>query len=166
VGFLKCYYTAGMVGGNAGYYEFPKGGFDAQFAPDAPPHWIRQMIALAHVHALFSHLEPFLREGELLPGPGRHRLSPDFPAYEFSTGDADARVLVRKRQGRSEWIVTAWAAAGSDREVRVSIPEAGELVLLARTCGSVYRVSVEKKQTRAKLLDKDGRLPSATIRER
>src|SRR5690606_31867990 len=56
-GFLKCFYTAGMIGGNAGYYVLPEGGFQAMFAQDAPPNWLDQMMALSHVHALFSHLE-------------------------------------------------------------------------------------------------------------
>ena len=33
------------------------------------PHWLRQMVILGHAHALFSHLEEFLRDGYLLDGP-------------------------------------------------------------------------------------------------
>ena len=39
-GFLKCLYVAGTVGGNAGYYAYPKGGFDVPFDKSHPPHWI------------------------------------------------------------------------------------------------------------------------------
>ena len=141
LGFLKCYYTAGMIGGNAGYYAFPKGGFEAKFPSDQPPHWLRQMTALAHVHALFSHLEPFVRQSDLLPGPDRHRLSKDLPAYEFPSSDPNVRVLARKLKTKPAWLVTAWAAAGPDWEVRVTLPELGELTLQARGDGSIHRVS-------------------------
>jgi len=95
-GFLKCFYTAGMVGGNAGYYAYPPGGFEATIPPDKPPHWLRQIVALAQVHALFSHLEHYLRQGDLLPGPNRDVWSKDLPAHEFPTGDANARLVARK----------------------------------------------------------------------
>jgi hypothetical protein len=61
--YLKCYYTTGMLGGNAGYYDFPKGGFDARFPADQPPHSLQQMMAFSRGHALFSHLEVHLRRG-------------------------------------------------------------------------------------------------------
>ena len=54
------------------------------------------MVALARVHALFSHLEMFLRQGDLLPGPNHHRFSKDLPAYEFPSGDPNVRVVARK----------------------------------------------------------------------
>ncbi len=56
-GFLKCLYTDGMLGGCAGYFSFPKGGFGGGFPEDKPPHWLVQMVVLARVHALFSHFE-------------------------------------------------------------------------------------------------------------
>jgi hypothetical protein len=59
-GFMKCLYVAGMVGGNAGYYAYPQGGFDVAFDPQDPPHWVGQMIAFARVHALFSLLPLWL----------------------------------------------------------------------------------------------------------
>ena len=30
------------------------------------------MVILGRVHALFSHQEAFLRQGDLLPGPNKH----------------------------------------------------------------------------------------------
>lgn len=163
VGFLKCYYTAGMIGANAGYYEYPKGGFNAEFPADQPPHWLQQMTALAQVHALFSHLERFLREGDLLPGPNRHRFSNDLPAYEFPTGDPEVRVLARRLKEASQWLVTAWAAAGPDREVTLTIPALGELTLHARDCGSVYRVEIADGRPVMSWTDQDGLRPSQTM---
>jgi hypothetical protein len=156
-GFLKCFYTAGMVGGNAGYYAYPVTmgvrGFDAKFPASEPPNWLRQMVALARVHALFSHLEQYLRQGDLLPGPNRHAWSKDLPAHEFPTGDANLRVLARKLKHKPQWLVTAWAADGQDRDARVNVPGPGELTLHARGCGSVYRVALADGQATAELVD-------------
>lgn len=148
-GFLKCMYTAGMIGGNAGYYAYPKGyertllqGFAQPFPPDQPPHWILQMIALAEVHALFSRLEPFIRQGDLLPGPARHRWSKENPAYEFPSGHPNARVVVRKMKENPAWLITAWAADGVARDVTVAIPELGKVNLEARPSGTVSKATV------------------------
>ena len=142
-GFLKCLFTAGMIGGNAGYYNYPKGydrtnlqGFGQPFPPDRPPHWLQQMVALAEVQAMFSHIETYLRDGDLLPGPKRHVWSKDQPAYEFPTG-TPARVLVRRLRSEPRWLVTAWAADGVAREVTVEIPELGEVNLEAVPSGTV-----------------------------
>lgn len=159
-GYLKCYYTAGMIGGCAGYFTYPKGGFGGDLG-ETPPHWLRQMMVLARVHALFSHLEGFLRGGDLLPGPDRHRWSKDLPAYEFPTGDPAARVLVRKRRGREEWLATAWAAEGPDRSVRVTVPDLGELTLQARSCGTVYTLVRRGGKPEPTLVDEDGMVPTA-----
>ncbi|MFO8014661.1 MAG: hypothetical protein R6X20_15290 [Phycisphaerae bacterium] len=160
MGFLKCYYTAGMTGGVAGYFAYPKGGFKADRG-DTVPHWLGQMIVLGRVHALFSHLEPFLREGDLLPGPRMHRWSTKQPAYEFPTGDADARVLARKRRGRDAWLVTAWAAGGEARDVTVTIPMLGEVTVRARPEGSVYGVTLDDGgKAMPRLVDRDGRRPT------
>ena len=146
-GFLKCYYTAGMIGGNAGYYQYlGRDGFSKPFAPGQPPHWLRQITALAHVHATFSHLEDFLRNGDLLPGPDKHRISKDSPAFEFPTGDKNVRVLARKHRQRAEWLVTAWVAEGDAREVTVTIPDLGEIKLQARPDGAVYLASLKDGQ--------------------
>jgi hypothetical protein len=151
-GFLKCYYTAGMLGANVGYYEYPTGGFGAKFPADAPPIWLRQMAASAHVHALFSQVEELVRQGDLLPGPMKHAISPADSAYEFPTGDETARVLVRKHRTKAEWLLTAWAADGPDRAVTVRVPELGRLTLQARVCGSVYRATLaDGKVTRVQL---------------
>jgi len=159
-GYLKCYYTAGMLGGIAGYFAYPKGGFAGDLGPE-PPSWLCQMTILARVHALFSHLEDFLRHGDLLPGPEKHRWSKDLPACEFPTGDPDARVVARKHRERDEWLITAWAAGGPDREVAATIPGLGAIRLQARGCGSVYRALLKDGKPVLTRVDTNGMLPSA-----
>ncbi len=164
-GYLKCYYTAGMIGGVAGYFAYPKGGFGADDVGTEPPHWLRQMTALARVHALFSHLEDYIRKGKLLPGPNRHVWSKDQPAYEFPTGDETARVLARKRTARDEWLITAWAAGGEARQVTVTLPTIGKLTLQVRPAGSVYRaIRAEDGTPTFTLVDKDATRPTAGMR--
>ena len=149
-GFLKCMFTAGMIGGNAGYYSFPKGyegtslaGFRQPFPPDHPPHWLLQMVALAEVQAMFSHVEKYLRDGDLLPGPDRHVWSKDQPAYEFRAGTT-ARVLVRRLRKEPRWLVTAWAADGVTHDVDVEIPELGRIQIEARPDATVAEAAIGK----------------------
>jgi hypothetical protein len=163
MGFLKCCYVAGMTGGNAGYYTYPPGGFGADFEAGQPPHWLRQMVAFARVHALFSHLETDIRQGDLLPGPDKHRWSKDQPACEFPTGHEATRVIARKRRDRAEWLLAAWAADGEARDATVAIPDLGEVVLRARPCGSVYRATLKDGEPVLDLLDRDGLLPTAAL---
>ena len=150
-GYLKCCYTAGSIGGVAGYFSVPR---------EDDPNWLWQMMALGHVQAQFSHLETFLRQGDLLPGPDHHRIAKDLPAYELPTGDRDARVLVRRLRARPEWLICAWAAGGDERDVRVSVPELGQVTLRARACGSVYRATLADGQPKLTLTDPDGLDPS------
>jgi hypothetical protein len=157
MGFLKCYYTAGMIGGVAGYFSYPPGGFGADLG-DEVPSWLMQMMVLARAHALFSHLEDFLRNGDLLPGPRKHRWSEDQPAYELPTGDSEVRVLARRHRAKAQWLVTAWASGGADRDATVAIPDLGTVTLRARTCGSVYRASEVEGQPRLEMVDRDGML--------
>ena len=114
----------------------------------------------------YSFVEDFLRNGDLLPGPNKHRWSKDQPAYEFPTGDPDTRVVARRHRHRDEWLMTAWAAGGEDRNVTVDIPDLGRVTLLARDCGSVYRASVEDGKPSAKLLDRDGMMPTGGFTDR
>ncbi|HID76949.1 MAG TPA: hypothetical protein EYP56_13255 [Planctomycetaceae bacterium] len=162
MGFLKCYYTAGMIGGVAGDFAYPQGGVKADLG-DKMPSWLQQMLVLGRVHALFSHLEDDIRNGDLLPGPCMHRWSSDRPAYEIPTGETDARVLARKHRERNSWLVTAWAAGGEDRDVKVTILGLGELELRARDCGTVYRVTAKDGGVRLDLLDPDGMRPSTAF---
>ena len=158
-GFLKCYYTAGMIGSNTGVYG---GGhrrdftFVAPFPQDKPPFWLTQLIATSHVHALFSQLEDYVRNGDLLPGPARHGISPDEPAYEFPTGDDTARVLVRKHRKQASWLITAWAADGDDRTVPIYVPELGQLNVDARAVGSVYTANLRNGKVAMVRHDNEG----------
>jgi hypothetical protein len=161
-GFLKAYYTAGMVGGIAAYHSMPTGGFNADIS-GAPPSWLEQLEALSQVHAGFSYLEKYLRDGQLLPGTKQHAWSKDLPAYELSTNDANVRVLARKLDGKDEWLVTAWAAAGKDRKVKVDVPGAGKTTVLARDTGSMYIVTKKGRKLKNRLLDPNGMEPSATM---
>jgi hypothetical protein len=159
MGFLKNWYTAGMIGGIAGYFSYPTGGFTGDVGATIPS-WLMQMMTLGRVHALFSQFEDFQRNGDLLPGPNMHKWSTDLPAYEFPTGDADARVLARKHRDRSEWLICAWAAGGADRQVSATVPGLGTVNVLARACGTVYRAKPGPVLT---LIDADGMLPTAAI---
>lgn len=155
-GYLKMVYTAGMIGGNAGYYSLSE-----PINENNPPHWLLQMKALSHVHALFSYLDNFLYEGDLLPGPMKHIWSQDQPAYEFPVGNNAARVVSRKMRNSNEWIISAWASDGEDQNVKVNIPELGNVDLLARKCGSVYRVTFKNGQVKILLVDKNGMYPTS-----
>jgi hypothetical protein len=103
-GLLKCFYTAGAVGQNVGYYELPpydypsnsiyhnlrftntfpenyptifgKNGFSGSFEETTPPHWLLQMEASSRVHAQMSWLEDYIRNGSLLSGNGQSIASP------------------------------------------------------------------------------------------
>ncbi len=160
-GFLKCLFTSGMLGGNAGYYAFPIGGFDGSFPADKPAHYLPQMTTLSQVQALFSYLEDDLRHSDLLPGPNRHIWSKDQAAYEFPTGNLGVRVLARKHRTKNLWLMTAWAADGVERPVKVAIPQLGEVTLLARAAGSVYTATVQNKRPRLLLTDPDAMTPTA-----
>jgi hypothetical protein len=121
------------------------------------------MMILGHVQALFSHLEDYLRNGDLLPGPNMHRLSTEFPAYEFPTGDPNVRALARKLRQRDEWLLCAWAADGPSKRVTVTIPELGEVKLQARPCGSVYRAWLREGKPVLRLVDRDEEVPTAGL---
>jgi len=153
-GFLKCWYTAGMIGGVAGYFAYPKGGFSGDVGAD-PPHWLRQMMVLGRVHAIFSHEEELLRGGDLLGGPNRHRWSKDLPACELPTGDPAARAVARKHRKRGQWLLTAWAAGGGDRRVTVTVPTLGRVALQARRRGSVYRAVLRDGKAVLRRVDED-----------
>jgi len=169
-GFLKCLYTAGMVGGVAGYFTYPSGtngtliggpGFDASFPSNSPPDWLQQMMALSHVHALFSHLDNFLYNGTLLPGVTLNIMSTDQPAFEFTNtaGRVNDRVLARKLLDQNHWIVTAWAADGVTNTVTVNIPTIGNLTVTAVPSASVYEVTMAGTNIQRILLDEYSSYP-------
>jgi hypothetical protein len=152
LGYLKCYYAAGMIGGVAGY-----------FAYDDPESWIWQLMCLGRVHALFSHLEDFLRNGDLLPGPEKHAWSGDLPAYEFPTQPQGARVVARKHRERDEWLIVAWTAQEAALDVGAEIPVLGEIELQARPSGAVYRAQVVDGRAQLSLVDENGLLPTQSL---
>jgi hypothetical protein len=152
-GFLTCYFSAGMLGCNDGYYRFPEDRFTASFPEDAPPRWLLQMICTARTQARMSHLEHFIRNSELLPGPMRHALSKDDPAYEFPTGDKNARVLVRKKKQSPEWLITAWAADGAERRVEVTVPELGTVTVTASPAANLYSAVIKNDEPRTVKLE-------------
>jgi hypothetical protein len=84
----------------------------------------------------------------------------NLPAYEFSTGDPEVRVLAWKLKAKPNWLVTARAAGGADRQVKVNLPQLGELALLARGSGAVYHLRLVTEKPPITLLDKDGLLPT------
>jgi hypothetical protein len=155
MGFLKCYYTAGSIGAIAGYFDYPAKGFAVPFGVNAPPNWLEQMIALARVHGLFSHLEDYLRQGDLLPGPMKHLWSKDTPAYEFPTADPDIRVLARKHHQKATWLIVAWAASGNPRQATVTIPQLGAVSVLARPNASVYTAEIVANKARLSWVDRE-----------
>jgi hypothetical protein len=159
-GFLKSAYTAGMIGAVAGYFAYPAEGFNPTFASNDPPHWLEQVEALGHVHAEFSYLETFLRNGYLLPGPSMNEKNPTQPAYEFYSGYANTRVLVRKLKEANEWIISAWAADGVVRTVPINIPNLGTMKVQAYPAGSLYHAQILAGQPLITALDLGSRTPT------
>ena len=160
-GFLKCLYTAGMNGAVAYQGQTVTNGLNASFPTNSPPHWLQEMMALSHVHALFSHLENFLYDGDLLSGPQPHAISADQPAYEFTNtaGLFNDRVLVRQLNGQNQWLVTAWAADGVSNNVTVTVPTVGNLTVAAIPSASVYQVTMSGTNVQQTLLDEYASFP-------
>lgn len=172
MGYLKAAYTVGLLGGIGGYFSNPGWGDEETATSDEMPNWLRQLVTLGEVHALFSHLEGYVRHGTLVPGPDAHRWSTGKPAYELPAllgGEVDegVRVIARRSQGGSSWLVTVWAFEGDDREVAVTVDDAlGELRFEARGGGSVYVVTLDDDgEVSQKLLDPDPMLPTDTLIE-
>lgn len=170
MGYLKAAYTVGLVGGIGGYFTNPGWGEEDVLVSAEMPNWVRQLVTLGEVHALFSHLERFLRNGTLLAGPDQHRWSTDKPAYELEpltdgAPDPGVRVVGRRNADGDGWLVTLWAFEGEDREVTVDVDEpVGEVSLAARAAGSVYVLSLnDDGEVVATLLDPDPMLPTDTL---
>jgi hypothetical protein len=184
-GLLKCYYVTGVIGGNAGTYNTPD--FNSPFDPKNPPNWIVQQMELGKVHALFSHLEDYIRSGDLVDD-GRFKATwwPQQPSYELLPEEIKdgstrrsvdgkevatllpgrpIRVLARKHREKQEWLVAAWAADGHSQEATVTIPGAGRLKLKAREGGSTYLVRLQGGKAVAQLMDPDEEDPSAAFRK-
>jgi hypothetical protein len=184
-GLLKCYYVTGVIGGNAGTYNTPD--FNSPFDPKNPPNWIVQQMELGKVHALFSHLEDYIRNGDLVDD-GKYKATwwPQQPAYELLPEeikdgavekDMDGkkistlvpgrafRVLARKHRQKEEWLVAAWSADGQLHEATVTIPGAGRIKLEARAGGSTYLVKMMEGKPVVQLMDPDEENPSGEFRK-
>jgi len=182
IGFIKAIYTTGTIGANQGYYADTTTGHPNTLTNiylNNPPQFITQITALSHVHGLFSYLEKFLRNGDLLEGPNKSKYCANpascaQPAYEFTAKDSsgntlpDDRVLVRKMRGEDKWLVTAWAADEVDnKNIKVTIIDdktstnLGTLDLVARSAGSVYYVTKTNGSVNKLLIDADPLNPSA-----
>ena len=139
-GFLKALYMAGASGAVAGYFSYTP-----TYTGDCGtthPDWLRQVEILSKVHAQFSWLDDYIFNGTLLPGDkGLHKFNKKYPAYELNTGDANVRVIVRKRNDKDEWLLSAWAASGLDRNVTVTIPIAGAITVMATANAKLYKIT-------------------------
>ncbi|MBW4673022.1 MAG: hypothetical protein KME52_02950 [Desmonostoc geniculatum HA4340-LM1] len=182
MGMMKTYYAAGAIGSVGGYFVCSGPLWEAlnynRPIGATTPTLIRQLTIQGHAHALFSHLEEYLRKGDLLPGPNLHPYqswTKVLPAMEFpAEGQTQqlqgrwgpvtvptARVLARKISGEDRWLVTAWANVGNDRDVRVKIDnKLGTLTLRARRAGSVYVVKLVNGLVQQTLIDSDGMNPT------
>ncbi len=185
MGMMKAYYTAGAIGSVGGYFVCSGPLFEAlkynKPIGSTTPTLIRQLTIQGHTHALFSHLEEYLRKGDLLPGPNLHPYqswTKLLPAMEFrAEGETKqvqgnwglitiptTRVLARKIVGEDRWLVTAWANVGNDRDVRVKIDnKLGTLTLRARKAGSVYVVKLVNGLVQQTLIDSDAMNPTKNL---
>jgi hypothetical protein len=186
LGMMKAYFTAGAIGAASGYFVCEGPLFQAMQSNLAVgtqrPTQIRNFIQLSKAYALFTHLEQFLRDGDLLPGPDDHAYSAassgvtkamEFPSVgertqvPWGTRTASvptARVLARKMRNADRWLVTAWASAGPNRDIRVTIdPRLGELTLQARRAGSVFVVELVDGRAKVTQMDPDHEDPTATL---
>ncbi|MBW4615822.1 MAG: hypothetical protein KME21_21580 [Desmonostoc vinosum HA7617-LM4] len=191
LGFLKMYYAIGALGTVSGYFVCDSSAYASTLwntlvtngaVGTTTPTLTWQMALASHAQALFSHLEEYLHDGNLLPGEGKspyQAYTPILSAYEFpAEGETQeilansgwkipvktARVVARKIKNQDRWLVVAWANTGSDRSIRVTIdPRLGMLTLNARKCGSVYEVSLANGKTQIKLVDADGMNPTADM---
>jgi hypothetical protein len=198
MGFTKMLFLGGALGGMPGYFNYSVE-YAAQQTRNAPigtalPDWLWPIIDFSHAQALFSHLESYLRDGDLLEGetPGglkEHPYNTDTRPIKyyalklkekeynqvncFGTDNylqrnfaPKAYVMARKLPGADKYIFGAWANSGTDRDVTAIVPGKGEVVLRARVAGSVYMA--ERSASGAwvtKLLDQNAMLPSSLLFE-
>jgi hypothetical protein len=173
LGYLKCLYVLGMVG----HINFlmPEGAvsqsnydYGVPVDPDDPPTWLRQVEQFARVYAVFTHLEPFIREGELVAGPHRHiyweqrHMKQRLPGYVLDnphelfrdTGGSfgnprpgNVRVVARQMPG-GDLLLCVWAADGQPREVPVTMPDGTTVTLQATPRGTLYTGPAGKLEPR------------------
>jgi hypothetical protein len=180
MGFTKMLFTAGMVGAANGYFDYTDAYVNqvVRGAATGPtlPLWLWQYIDLGQAHGLFSYLDVYLRDGDLVRGSGNHPYryggddSPTVPWYGLTvTGNTNANgptayALARKRRGADRWIVATFANVGSSRDIQVQLPGAGSLTLLTRPAGAVYLVELNGAgQPVTRLIDTDPMQPTALL---
>ncbi|XAI95715.1 hypothetical protein [Dolichospermum phage Dfl-JY23] len=182
MGMIKMYYTAGAIGSVAGYFVCEGSSWSALYNNTAvgvdTPLAIKQYVIQGHAHALFSHLEEYLINGDLLPGVGNSSYTAftnTVPSREFPViGESQqvqglgkmvtvptARVIARKINNQDRWLVCAWANTGENRDIQVNIDSRlGTLTLRARKAGSVYKVSIVDGKIYVNLVDCDAMNPT------
>lgn len=186
MGYLKTYYALTMIGGP--YFSLDlqadvgSGRTEPSYTMTTMPPYMPSMFAMGEVHALYSHLEEFIFDGQVLTNahgdmhPFTHWIEP-FALYEqyaypvgaefrgphdsSPTCDRTVRVVIRKRNGHDEWLVAGWVSEGADREVDVELPAPlGRTTLHFRRGGSVYRLSRSGGTTESWLVDLDAMRPT------
>ena len=203
MGYLKALYTLGVESTVAGYYcayatsrgEGPNAACptylltalnDGIMGAQATS-WLWPIIEQGHVHALFSHLQGYLNDGEVLndgrPHPFDQSLgsAPVPPLLELQAeGQTQivkswvgvdvtmptARVLARKLKTEARFLVTAWASVGEDRLVYVTVPGLGRVQVNARKSGSVYLGKLVNGEPVLTLVDENGMNPTARLSTR
>lgn len=169
-GALKSMYIGGMLGANVGYYG-TETVYPEYFDMATPPLNVTQAMQGSRVHALFSWIEPFVRNSDLLPGPHMHAYT-GLPAYEFlnqtnadrSTNSINcgSRVMARKHKTNNEWLISAWNQDQvGERDVTVEIPILGSITVRLRNSGTLYYAKLNGVAQELTMLDTDGML--ATI---
>jgi hypothetical protein len=184
-GFIKSTYLTGVIGGNSGTYNTPD--FIGAFDPQTPPNYLNEEMSLAKVHALFTHLDDFIFNSDLVDdGKYKHYWSQDQPSYEFLPEELSnaieektfqgekvltlvpgraIRVLARKHNLRNEWLVEVWAADGKAQPATITIPGLGRLKLEARKGGNTYLITLKNAKPSIKLLDPNEQDPTASYRK-
>jgi Secretion system C-terminal sorting domain len=184
-GFLKCIYVGGNLSSIAGFFgddwnlpfldangiptrtatNTPNPNYKSlpqlyptTFAENNPPFFIKQIMALSRVHAMFTWIEPFTRNSDLLVGNVSAAWGGSGLLAEFSNtaNDKGARVMARKLRNENKWLVTAWAMTGEDREVEVTIPNLGTIKVNARKTGTIYHIDNTSGTPNFTILDSDG----------
>lgn len=168
-GALKCMYVGGMLGANVGYYG-AETVYPALFDKATPPLHVTQAMQGSRVHALFSWIEPFVRNSDLLPGPHLHAYT-GLPAYEFIrqtntngtsiTENCGDRVMARKHKTNNEWLIVAWNQdQAGESDVTVTIPILGTVTVRLRNAGTLYYARLNGSVPELTMLDNDGLVSS------
>jgi len=63
------------------------------------------------------------------------------------------RVLARRHTARPRWLITAWAADGTAREVKVQVPDLGAVAVRALPEGAIFEGSLEPAAPRLRPFD-------------